>query len=97
MNTKSIAVLALLAAAPIAALAHGTVPQQAAAAATSTAELFVKTQTPEIRRQFQTITASVAGHEQFDVVVTLKTKAQLNYFCEENEAMDPVVWECVAR
>lgn len=83
--------------APLSAFAHGSLPEQAADAIKSSAKIFAQTQPKEIQRTFRAATAVKTGHEQFAVTFTLANNAQLNYACQENEEVDPVVWECAAK
>ena len=93
---KKIIALAALCA-PVTAFAHGSLPEQAADAIRSSAKIFAQTQPKELQRAFRAATAVKTGHEQFAVTFTLANNAQLNYACQENEEVDPVVWECQAK
>lgn len=81
---------------PALAHAHGSVAKQSSDAILAATELFQRSQTPDVRRQFYSISATLAGHERFAVEISLKDRSQLKYDCRENEAVNPVVWECAA-
>jgi len=78
------------------AFAHGTLPEQAASAIHVAAEMMEHSQPKEVLKEMLSVTATKKGHEQFDVVFTLNDGTTFNYACEENESVNPVVWECAA-
>lgn len=80
------------------AFADGPIAHQASEAVEVATNMFSATQTPEIAKQFQSINATKVGHEQFAIVITLNDgKTAFAYMCEENESVQPVIWECAAR
>ncbi len=80
------------------ALAHGPIAEQASHAVDSATEVFLKSQPKDVQRRFYSVLATLAGHEKFEVFVTLNDKTTtFKYECTENELVDPVVWECQAR
>lgn len=81
----------------VTAMAHGSLPEQAASAAHVAAEMLEQSQPREVLRKMQSMTATKVGHEQFDVVFALDDGTQFTFGCEENETVEPVVWECVSR
>ncbi|MGZ3694495.1 MAG: hypothetical protein ACXWQO_09965 [Bdellovibrionota bacterium] len=87
---------ALLLFAPGLAFAHGSLAQQSSEAVKQATELFVRTQSPDLRRQFSSLTATLAGHEQFNVEISLKDRTLFKYDCHENESVNPIIWECKA-
>jgi hypothetical protein len=90
-------VLGLTLACSSSAFAHGALAHQASEAIAKAAELF-QTQPKETQRAFKSIAADLAGHELFNVTITLNDGAtKFGYLCHENEEVDPVVWECQAQ
>ncbi len=89
---KAILALALLT--PSLTFAHGSVPHQAADAIEKAVETFEATQTQDTRRLFQSISANKTGHEQFAVTIGLRNGATIAYSCQEDESVNPVVWNC---
>jgi hypothetical protein len=80
---------------PALALAHGSAAHQASEAVEAATKLFTSTQSQEIKKDFLSVSATKVGYEQFNVVITLKEReTHFNYFCQENETVNPVVWEC---
>lgn len=77
------------------ALAHGPLAEQGANAVDAAVTRFLKQQPKDTTRQFHSISATVAGHEKFSVVITLKDQTtKFNFNCAENENVEPVAWEC---
>lgn len=94
---KTALLAALCALSPIAAFAHGSLVHQAAEAIDKSGQIFAQTQPKETQRLVKSVSAVLTGREQFTVAISLSTNAQLFYTCRENEEVDPVVWECVAK
>ena len=95
MKTVLLTTLAFLGSAT--AYGHGSIPQQASLAIESATKLFLKDQPREIKNQFNSVQATVAGHEIFAVRFGLKGAngdGQVTYRCTENEDVTPVIWEC---
>lgn len=80
-----------------AAFAHGTLPEQAASAIHVAAEMMEHSQPKEVLKEMLSVTATKVGHEQFEVVFNLNDGTKFTYACEENETVNPVVWECAAQ
>jgi hypothetical protein len=80
-----------------AAFAHGSVPEQAAAAINLSAKMLTASQPKIVLRNTASVTAVKTGHEKFDVTFLMSDNTQTNYACGENETVDPVVWECVVK
>ncbi len=81
--------------APNLSFAHGQLAQQASDAIEVATEIFVSTQPQQVRSQFSSISATLTGHEQFAVFITLKDgTTKFTYNCVENEDVEPVIWEC---
>jgi hypothetical protein len=79
------------------AFAHGAVAQQGSDAIKAATGVFLAKATPAVRKEFYSVSATVAGHEQFAVVIMLKDqRTRFEYDCRENEEVNPVVWECAA-
>lgn len=84
--------------APLTAFAHGAVPKQASDAIAQATEQFVASNPAEVRRRFLSVSATLTGHERFEVTISLKDgEARFVYDCRENEEVEPVKWECSAR
>ncbi len=88
---------ALVALSPLSALAHGTAVHQAAEAIERAGQIFAENNTKESQRMFSSVAALRTGREQFTVTITLTNGAQASYACQENEDVNPVVWECEAK
>jgi hypothetical protein len=80
-----------------AAFAHGSVPEQAAAAINLSAKLLTASQSKLVLRNTASVTAVKTGHEKFDVTFLMSDNTQFNYACGENENVDPVIWECAVK
>lgn len=74
---------------------HGAIAQQASEAVAVATKMFLSAQPKEVTRQFASVTADLAGIEQFDVTIRLQDqKTTFHFDCRENEDVKPVVWEC---
>ncbi len=94
--TKLLAILGVLVlSASTQAFAHGSVAHQAAEAVAAASKLFSTSQPKEVTKQFFSVNAENVAWEQFKVTITLTDKTtRFEYDCNENENVDPVVWEC---
>ncbi len=74
--------------------AHGSVAHQAHDAVGAAIQLFSKNPV-EITRNFSSVSAVLAGHEKFNVTITLRDQiTQYQFVCVENESVNPVIWDC---
>ncbi|MEZ0391183.1 MAG: hypothetical protein ACAH59_03135 [Pseudobdellovibrionaceae bacterium] len=79
------------------AFAHGNLAAQAHDALTVALKL-VQTQEPkETLRNFKSVSAEKIAHETFAVVVSYTNQTSVNYVCQEDESVEPVVWACTKK
>src|SRR5689334_3513704 len=93
-SMKKLIVAGLLFAAPQ-AFSHGNLVVQTAGATNAALALFQASYADHVNN-LGSLYAVHAGHETFNVTITLKDNAQINMQCRENESVEPVVWECAA-
>jgi hypothetical protein len=74
--------------------AHGNLAQQANAAVTAALAQVQKNEPKETLRNFKSVSAELIGHEMFAVVVSYTNQTALNYACQEDESVEPAVWNC---
>lgn len=93
IHTNALAIFATIGI-HLSAFGHGSVPTQIVEATKSASVLFNSKTDKNTQRQVNKITGEHVGHEEVTVLIEGDNQIRAEYFCTENEDVDPVIWEC---